>query len=568
MNMMKKVILLAAALLPLLPSLEAMAGNAPAVRDSAEVTVMYYAVGEKLDDGIDTAIVHGFENLKKEGLLGNKVNVTAMVKYSHDDDNFHGFLGKPESVYRFVFDENSDEISYGGHLPDSYRIATDSLFDTSDPCILADFIRWSAQNAPARKYALILSGHGEGYHPWGDDFSAHGSRHEVEYSPKNHLAAVHQRERTKRKGSSSAAYSPSQAEGILIDIQVLDTLGTTKNGNAILYERCITPSKLAKALKMGGIPIEVIDFDMCLANMLEIQGELQGTAKYSVASNYAIDVVKGIIHMTGSLLSRYDTEEALRLLALYKLDCQPDMDSERLTVPTVGGFCVNRLDSMGNVLASVKRMTGLLLSKQRELSSFERQGQMAKADSLRSRMENVINECYRYEDLLVDVQYPHFDIGDLFAKFAREFYDEDAIVAALREFEKARDGAIASHPSNLYLWDGSVSSPSWSVNLVSKGVWPFKDKDETGAFDMYDIHPNGDICEYGNDNVIGRWNSTIQGTYFKTRFHKETGWGTFLLENEITPTDNPTMSKFNVSEKKKAFEEFLKAQEKEKAHAL
>jgi len=118
----------------------------------------------------------------------------------------------------FDSDETKDFSEYGFEL-----VEEEALASMSDPETLTDYIRWAAENYPAKKYALVLWGHGGG-------------------------------------GKT----------GILID-ELFD-------GDVMYLD------ELHGALEAGGIHFETILFDACLMANLETACAIQDYANWMVAS--------------------------------------------------------------------------------------------------------------------------------------------------------------------------------------------------------------------------------------------------------------------------------------------
>lgn len=102
--------------------------------------------------------------------------------------------------------------------------------DMGNPQTLVDFVTWSIQNYPAKKYALIMSDHGGGW-----------------------------------TGGFSDLYSDSS----LTFTQIVDSISQVQSN-------------------MGGQKFEIVGFDACLMGMLEVYGSLYPYTNYMVASEEVI----------------------------------------------------------------------------------------------------------------------------------------------------------------------------------------------------------------------------------------------------------------------------------------
>ncbi len=123
----------------------------PSKEPRAEYTLMLYGCGggnldEYMQLNLDEALLQG---------ANDKVKLTGQIKYSaqyQDDPDLKG-------TRRFVLqDENSD-----GKQDEA--VTLDASLPLYDPDNLADFIRWSKEQCPAKNYILILWNHGSGWFP-------------------------------------------------------------------------------------------------------------------------------------------------------------------------------------------------------------------------------------------------------------------------------------------------------------------------------------------------------------------------------------------------------------------
>lgn len=130
--------------------------TAPDALPATEYTLMLYGCGGgNLDDALELnleeALVHG---------PTERVKMTVQVKFSRsmqDDPELKG-------TRRWVLGE-------GEKLEETVMDVALPLYD---PDNLADFIRWSREQCPARNYILVLWNHGSGWMP--EDDPAYGSR--------------------------------------------------------------------------------------------------------------------------------------------------------------------------------------------------------------------------------------------------------------------------------------------------------------------------------------------------------------------------------------------------------
>lgn len=122
-------------------------------------TIMYYASGGGAADalagrGLDLAIEMSIEYFERRPLKRN-VKFTTCIKWSKD---YQGkYADGDGGVYRMYLDGRKTEFEFE-HIGDNN-------YPINEPENIAEFIRWSKEVAPADKYIIVLSGHGNGWHP-------------------------------------------------------------------------------------------------------------------------------------------------------------------------------------------------------------------------------------------------------------------------------------------------------------------------------------------------------------------------------------------------------------------
>ena len=128
----------------------------------AKYTIMLYGCGGgDIDSQLEGALEGAAAAL---GVENNQVSYTVMYsmskKASKEDfpDTFRGEKGK---TYRYVLSKDTDLTQAGYRSKYFYKNASEvELYKAST---LADFIKWSKENAPAENYILELMNHGGGF---------------------------------------------------------------------------------------------------------------------------------------------------------------------------------------------------------------------------------------------------------------------------------------------------------------------------------------------------------------------------------------------------------------------
>lgn len=166
-------------------------------------------------------------NEMEAGLSGEKVNVLVL---------FDGQRRNDSCVYRIRPDTaiNDTIVSEKLDLPE---VLGSTEIDSGDPQVLGRFMKWAAQQSPARRTMLTIWNHGGGIFPVKKD-------------------------------------SP-------LDAYAWDDRGTN------METRDLSETILPAFTKAAGRPLEVLSFDACLMGHLEIGYQVKGLANYFVASEDA-----------------------------------------------------------------------------------------------------------------------------------------------------------------------------------------------------------------------------------------------------------------------------------------
>lgn len=221
--------------------------------------------------------------------MAQKAGWTFMV-YLAGDNNLEDFGGKDLSEMKRVgsspdlsivaqFDRMSDQGTRRYHLtagPDLDADCVDLLPETNtgDPQALADFVTWACETYPAEQYALILWNHGSG---WKDDdiYRAAQARD---------LAGAVNRGQVRSLASGKAGRS--------LFSTTLEQMVVEANERAILFDDSaadfLDNQELKRVLQetapaFGG-QLNLLGFDACLMNMLEVDYQVQDSCRVVVGS--------------------------------------------------------------------------------------------------------------------------------------------------------------------------------------------------------------------------------------------------------------------------------------------
>lgn len=126
----------------------------------AKYTIMLYGCGgANVDTQLEDALE---ETVRSLGVKNNHVNYTVFYSMSATDKDFQpAYRGEKGKTYRYVMSKDMDLTKEGYRSKYFYKNASEvELYKSST---LADFIRWSMENAPAENYILEPVNHGGGF---------------------------------------------------------------------------------------------------------------------------------------------------------------------------------------------------------------------------------------------------------------------------------------------------------------------------------------------------------------------------------------------------------------------
>lgn len=155
--------------------------------------------------------------------------------------------------------------------------------DSADPLTLTDFVRWSKENFPAKKYGLILWNHGTGWKeisPSVDEYIDDEVNRSYEIGlgqGMNGLQVGNANASNKKKETSK----PSAPSSIVPNISFNISYDYTSNTSMDI------PTLGQTLLRIKGVlgkPLELLGFDACLMQMAEVGWTGVGTARCQVGS--------------------------------------------------------------------------------------------------------------------------------------------------------------------------------------------------------------------------------------------------------------------------------------------
>ena len=217
-------------------------------------TVLVYLAG---DNNLDEDGARDLAEMAKVG-SNNDINIVAQFDRAGDVGTQRLYITKG-----------------GGYPRDSIENLGET--NTGDPKVLIDFLKWGISTYPAEKYMAILWNHGSGWNE--DDVYDRAMKVSPEKEKFTPLSKRAIRERRIKKTMFSTTMDEilSQAapmRAILYDDESKDFLDNKEMKNVLTEGAKLTPGKR----------FDIIGFDACLMNTIEVAYQLKDTAKVIVGS--------------------------------------------------------------------------------------------------------------------------------------------------------------------------------------------------------------------------------------------------------------------------------------------
>jgi hypothetical protein len=340
-------------------------------QQTADWTIMVYM------DGDNNLYPYGVQNINQMEVAGSTNNVNIIVL-------FDGWNNGDTVLYRINHDPNgynSQIIStvlddQGAIIPSSNEV------DMGDPQTLIHFGDWVRDDYPANNYCLILWDHGNG---WKNDY----------------------------KPVKSVCWDDTSGGDCLTTAELRGALSTiTNNGNN---------------------PINLIGFDACLMQMIEVGYEIAHYCEYMTGSEETIPV------------SGWNYEATLTVL-----DGTPSMSPRALGAQFVSDY----VNAGGDTLSTIN--LGLLDSLRSDVSNL---GTILQSEAYREEIHVTLNSVQRYADQ---------DYADLyhFAYLIQWYiHDNDEVDAAAHAVMNEVENVVTSENHN------SGHSNSHGLSIYAPGSY-------------------------------------------------------------------------------------------------
>ena len=179
------------------------------------------------------------------------------------------------------FDRMSDQVTRryvfsGSPDLEGNCVAQLEEMNTGDPKALLDFISWACRDYPAERYGLILWNHGNGWKD--DDIYRHawqqGVAERITRGQARRLAS----------GRTGRAFFSTTLERLIIETAQTQRAILFDDSSADFLDNIELRAVLQQAVARIGQPIDLLGFDACLMNMLEVHYQIRDLCKLAVGS--------------------------------------------------------------------------------------------------------------------------------------------------------------------------------------------------------------------------------------------------------------------------------------------
>ncbi len=271
-------------------------------------------------------------------------------------------------------DRMSDQVTRRFYLRPGTSLTADIVAklpetDTGDPATLIDFVGWAAEQYPAQHYALVLWNHGSG---WKEDdvyqaAQRTGTQPRITRQVMRGIAA---RKRRALFRTSLEWYVQNPERAIAYDDSSEDFLD-----NAELKR------VLEQVREKTGRPLDLLGFDACLMNMLEVHYELRGLAG-TIAGSQELepgdgwpynDILGALVQQPGMTPDRLG-EQIVGAYTDYYEQNYPDVAvTQSAIAPSQLDSTVSAVDRLAKALlavSSMQKLGGLIYAACRSAQKF------------------------------------------------------------------------------------------------------------------------------------------------------------------------------------------------------
>ena len=490
--------------------------NEPQVEDLADVTVMIYGSGGgSLDPNLITklrriydAAPESFERVKVA--VQYKFSQPKKVKTWPDEEaknefyatleregeeyveryaggkNYYRWMGaKGNATLRYVVDPEQTlyRQSKTSWLPD------DNM-DITHPDSLASFIRWAAQQCPARKYVLLMTDHGRGFLP----------------------------------------HEEADPNEIIITRSMVEDMGHDR--------RHFTAKTLHQGIQTSGIPITTLYLDLCLMNTLEYLFEMKDLCDYIVASTYS---TLGICFFDDLVdcLAKHPQDMATALTRTIELAMEQQEQSYESVILYLD-YTVTRTDRLDRLGSVMRKFTDRLCDTYENGTPEQQQAiDQVTAKAVKVSAMNPFYDVAKYMSAIMRALPEVY--GDVFYEELKKAFN-DCLVAQvyskyLTSHDYQVDYSVLMGTQGHYMWGRWLKQIDKTFAIST--IWSYEADGTLYEYNVKDpvFNDEDDTFTYTPELVAtSTWAGTLASVYETTVFDKTVGWSRWIRMNRQEPT--------------------------------
>ena len=400
--------------------------------------------------------------------------------------NYYRWMGaKGNATLRYVVDPEQTlyRQSKTSWLPD------DNM-DITHPDSLASFIRWAAQQCPARKYVLLMTDHGRGFLP----------------------------------------HEEADPNEIIITRSMVEDMGHDR--------RHFTAKTLHQGIQRSGIPITTLYLDLCLMNTLEYQFEMKDLCDYIVASTYS---TLGICFFDDLVdcLAKHPQDMATALTRTIELAMEQQEQSYESDILYLD-YTVTRTDRLDHLGSVMREFTDRLCDTYENGTPEQQQAiDQVTAKAVKVSAMNPFYDVAKYMSAIMRA---------LPEVYGDEFYEElkkafnDCLVAQvyskyLTSHDYQVDYSVLMGTQGHYMWGRWMQQLDKTYAIST--IWSYEADGTLYEYNVNDpvFNDEDDTFTYTPELVAtSTWAGTLASVYETTVFDKTVGWSRWIRKNRQEPT--------------------------------
>ena len=427
-----------------------------------------------------------FEEIKNEFYATLEREGEAYVEKNASGRNYMHWMGaKGNATLRYVVDPKQTlyRQSAGSWLPD------DNM-DITNPDSLASFIRWSAQQCPARQYVLLLTDHGRGFLP----------------------------------------HEEADPNEVIITRALVEDMGHAR--------RHFTANTLHQGIQKSGIPITALYFDLCQMNTLEYQFEMKDLCDYIVASTYN---TKGISFYDDlvNCLAKYPEDMATALTRTIELAME-QQEKAKLIDPLYLDYTVTRTDRLDRLGSVMREFTDRLCDTYQNGTAEQQQAiDQVTANAVKVTVMNPFYDVAKYMSAIMHALPEVY--GDAFYDKLKDAFNDCLVAQVYSEYLTSRDYqvdySVLLGTQGHYMW-GRWLPIGWGAYELPT-IWSYEADGTLYEYNVKDpvFNDEEDIFTYTPELVaVSTWAGTLASVYETTVFDKTVGWSRWIRMNRQEPS--------------------------------